>query len=109
VRSYGSKGEYDVYVFNMNFKALLPFYQYQDFANMSKNDRIRACYQHCCLPYVSNQRMSSQTLRERFKLPESGAATISLVIGSAKEAGMIKPDDTETNSIRYARYLPFWA
>jgi ATP-dependent DNA helicase RecG len=53
--------------------------------------------------------MSNQTLRDRFKLSEMAAATISLVIGATKDAGLIKPDSMETNSTRYARYLPFWA
>lgn len=84
-------------------------FAYQEFSNMSKKDRVRACYQHCCLLYVSNQRMSNQTLRDRFKLSESSGATVSLVITAAKEAGLVKPDDTESGSTRYARYLPFWA
>ena len=84
-------------------------FAHQDFAAMSKTDRIRACYQHCCLMYVTNQRMSNQSLRERFGLPESKAATVSLVISAAKEAGAIKADESETSSTRYARYLPFWA
>jgi ATP-dependent DNA helicase RecG len=84
-------------------------FAHQDFAAMSKTDRMRACYQHCCLMYVSNQRMSNQSLRERFGLPESKAATVSLVIGAAKEGGLIKADESETSSTRYARYLPFWA
>lgn len=84
-------------------------FAHQDFAAMSKADRVRACYQHCCLMYVSNQRMSNQSLRERFGLPESKAATVSLVIGAAKEGGVIKADESETSSTRYARYLPFWA
>lgn len=53
--------------------------------------------------------MSNQSLRERFKLPESKAATVSLVIGATKEASLIKPDETDSTSTRYARYLPFWA
>ena len=84
-------------------------FAHQDFADMSKPDRVRACYQHCCLKYVNNQRMSNQSLRERFKLPESKAVTVSQVIGAAKEAGLIKTDESETTSTRYARYLPFWA
>ena len=84
-------------------------FAHHDFASMSKADRIRACYQHCCLMYVSNQRMSNQSLRERFGLPESKAATVSLVIGATKEEKLIKADETETSSTRYARYLPFWA
>lgn len=84
-------------------------FAHEEFSTMSKADRIRACYQHCCLMYVTNQRMSNQSLRERFGVPESKSATISLVIGAAKEAGLIKSDESETNSTRYARYLPFWA
>lgn len=84
-------------------------FAHQDFANMSKTDRIRACYQHCCLKYVSNERMSNQSLRERFRLPESKTAIASQVIGATKEAELIKPDESDTTSTRYARYLPFWA
>jgi type I restriction enzyme, S subunit len=64
---------------------------------------------HCCLLHVSNQRMSNQTLRERFRLSEAKTATVSLVIGATKETGLIKTDDSESASTRYARYLPFWA
>jgi ATP-dependent DNA helicase RecG len=82
---------------------------HQDFSSMSKSDRTRACYQHCCLRYVSNRRMSNQSLRERFRLDESKSATVSLIISAAKEAGLVKQDDAESGSTRYARYLPFWA
>lgn len=86
-------------------------FAHQDFADMSKADRIRACYQHCCLMYVSNRRMSNQSLRERFGLPDTKAKAViaSQVIGATKEAGMIKVDASETASTRYARYLPYWA
>ncbi|XZN94442.1 MAG: ATP-binding protein [Microcoleus sp.] len=84
-------------------------FAHQDFADMSKTDRIRACYQHCCLRYVTNQPMSNQTLRERFRLSESKAVIVSLIIGSTKEDGWIKTDESESTSTRYARYLPFWA
>jgi len=82
-------------------------FAHQDFRNMSKSDRIRACYQHCCLLYVSNKRMTNQTLRERFRLSESKAATV--IIGATKEAGKIKVDESESSSTRYAHYLPYWA
>ncbi|CZH00969.1 TPA: MloB [Legionella pneumophila subsp. pneumophila] len=84
-------------------------FAHQDFAKMSKADRVRACYQHACLQYLSNKRMSNQTLRERFKLGESRAATVSLIISETKAEGLIKIDASDTNSTRYARYLPFWA
>ena len=84
-------------------------FAHQEFPAMTKADRVRACYQHCCLQYVTGQRMSNQSLRQRFGLSESKAATVSLVIGATKDAGLIKADDSETLSSRYARYLPFWA
>ena len=86
-------------------------FAHQDFADMSRSDRIRACYQHCCLLYVSNRRMSNQTLRERFKMNDSKKSTsaISIVIRATKEDGLIKQDDSESASTRYARYIPFWA
>lgn len=84
-------------------------FAHQDFSKMSKKDRIRACYQHCCLLYLSNQRMSNQSLRQRFNLPESAAATVSIIISATKDDGWIMSDDGETSSTRYARYLPFWA
>lgn len=84
-------------------------FSHQDFSDMSKSDRIRACYQHCCLLYVSNQRMSNQTLRKRFGFDESKNVLVSQVIGATKEAGLIKADDSASTSTRYARYLPFWA
>jgi ATP-dependent DNA helicase RecG len=59
--------------------------------------------------YVSNQRMSNQSLRERFGVSEAKMTTVSLVIGAAKDAGLLKVDDSETTSTRYARYLPYWA
>ncbi len=72
---------------------------------------IRACYQHCCLRYVMNEKITNQSLRERFKLPESRANTASQVIAATVEAGRIKLDTTGsgTTSKRYSRYVPFWA
>lgn len=84
-------------------------FAYQDFSAMSKRDRVRACYQHCCLMCLNIKRMSNQSLRQRFGLQESKAASVSLVISAAKEAELIKADESETTSTRYARYLPFWA
>jgi len=32
-----------------------------------------------------------------------------LHLGATKEAGLIKTDESESTSTRYACYLPFWA
>ena len=79
------------------------------FEDMDRQDRIRACYQHCCLRYVMGEKMSNQNLRERFKLPEERAESVSRIIRDAIDAGLVKLDNPETASKRYARYVPFWA
>jgi ATP-dependent DNA helicase RecG len=56
-----------------------------------------------------NQTMTNQSLRERFKLPEKKAESASRVIRDAMTAGMIRLVDPGQTSLRYRRYIPFWA
>lgn len=84
-------------------------FAHKDFEEMDRSDRVRACYQHCCLRYVTNEKMTNQSLRERFQLPEGKAETASRIIRDALDAGVIKLDDPESTSKRYAKYVPFWA
>ena len=79
------------------------------FSDMDRNDRIRACYQHCVLRYVMSERMTNQSLRERFGLSEGQSATASQIINATIEAGLIKSDEAVGGSKKYARYLPSWA
>jgi ATP-dependent DNA helicase RecG len=81
----------------------------RDFENMDREERIRACYQHCALKWVMAEHMTNQSLRERFHLPESKSASVSQVIAQAIEAGVIKSDERVGMSRKFARYLPFWA
>jgi ATP-dependent DNA helicase RecG len=80
-----------------------------DFSKMTSKDRVRAAYQHCCLKYVSNERMTNQSLRERFKVDEKQTDTVSRIIRDAQDEGLVKLEDPENASKRYARYLPYWA
>jgi len=84
-------------------------FAYTEIDAMERNDRIRACYQHCCLRYVMNEKMTNQSLRERFKLPEEKVATVSQIIAATVEAGKIKIADPTQTSTRYRNYVPFWA
>lgn len=83
----------------------------KSFRDMDRDDRIRACYQHCVLRWVMHQRMTKQTLRERFRLPATSAssATVSQVIAMTIDAKKIKADESVKGSKKYARYLPHWA
>lgn len=81
----------------------------RDFEDMDRGDRIRACYQHCALRWVMAERMTNQSLRERFRLPESKSAIVSQIISATIEDGLIKQDESVGASRRYSRYLPIWA
>jgi predicted HTH transcriptional regulator len=84
-------------------------YSYKALNDLDKKEKIRACYQHACLKYVSNEKMTNQSLRERFKIEDQNAATASRIIRDALEDGVIKEDDPESKSRKYASYIPIWA
>lgn len=76
--------------------------------DMEKADRVRACYLHACLRYVTRQPMTNTSLRERFGIDEKNAATASNLLNEAVDAGVIAIQDP-TVGYRLRRYLPFWA
>jgi ATP-dependent DNA helicase RecG len=84
-------------------------YAHKKLNDMDKADKIRACYQHCCLKYVSNDRMTNQTLRERFQIEAQNAAIASRILRDALDEGVIKEEDPESKSRKFASYIPFWA
>ena len=81
----------------------------KSFRDMDGSARIRACYQHCVLQWVLRKQMTNQSLRERFGVSDGSANTISQIITSAVEQGLIKSDPNAPDSRRYARYIPDWA
>jgi ATP-dependent DNA helicase RecG len=79
-----------------------------NFAAMSKDDRIRACYQHATLRYLEERPMSNGSLRERLGLNKNQYPQVSNVINDALAAGLIRPLDIDQGN-RQARYVPHWA
>jgi len=78
-------------------------YGHREFKDMTREDRIRACWQHCVLKYVSKQFMTNTTLRERFNLKgKNDYVQVSKIIRTCIEKGLIKQDDSK-------RYIPAWA
>lgn len=75
---------------------------------MDKQDKIRACYLHACLRYVSGEYMTNQSLRERFGIEEQNYPMASRIIADTIKAGLIKDYDAESKSKKYARYVPYW-
>ena len=52
--------------------------------------------------------MTNSSLRERFGLESTSAASISRLIKEAVNAKLIKPLDPTTSN-RYMKYIPAWA
>lgn len=96
--------------FQANYgRTTVTIYGPKKFSRMNRNDRVRACYQHCVMKWIMSERMINSSLRERFGLPESKSAIVSQVIVATTEEGLIKLDERAGTSRKYARYLPFWA
>lgn len=76
------------------------------FPAMTSEERVRACYQHAVLKFVSGERMRNSTLRERFGIETRNAAQVSQVIRLALDRKLIRSADPDKPQ---AAYVPFWA
>jgi predicted HTH transcriptional regulator len=76
------------------------------FREMDNDARVRACYQHSVLMYLSEKKMTNSTLRDRFGISKHNAAQVSKVIAQALERGLIK--QSRPWSPTKGHYLPFW-
>lgn len=79
------------------------------FSDMTKPERAHACYQHACLRYVQEKQMTNMSLRGRFGLPAKRHASVSRVIKSAMDDGLVKVFENGSAVGRGASYVPFWA
>jgi len=75
---------------------------------MDKQAKIRACYLHACLKYVSGELMTNQSIRHRFAIDERNYPMASRIISDTIKAGLIRDYDPENKSRKYAKYAPFW-
>ncbi len=92
-----------------NFSTTVTLYAPRSFEKMSKDDRIRACYLHCCLKYVQQEKMNNLSLRNRFKLNSHQISIVSSIIKDTIAANLIKVNPENKDSSKYRTYLPYWA
>jgi predicted HTH transcriptional regulator len=83
-------------------------FSHKPLSAMAKADRVRSCYLHACLRYVSRKEMTNSSLRERFGVEEQNRSTVSRLIREAVESGAIVAADPNA-APKMMRYLPFWA
>ncbi len=77
---------------------------------MSKEDKIRACYQHACLQWVSNAQMSNCSLRKRLGIKDSNYPMASRIIKDSINSDRIKPYAYGSQtSKKNSRYVPYWS
>ena len=77
-------------------------------AEMDGQERLRACYLHACLQFVTGRRTTNGSLRERLGVRDKNASMVSRILGEAVNAGLIVVANPE-NGLRSRHYVPFWA
>jgi len=84
-------------------------YAHKTLRQMDRQDRVRACYQHAALRFVSNDVMTNSSLRDRFGIEQQNYSMASRIIAETVEEGLIRRFDPDSRSKKHARYVPFWA
>ncbi|MCD8213247.1 MAG: hypothetical protein LUC34_04245 [Campylobacter sp.] len=83
-------------------------YAHKELKDMYKDEKIRACYLHCCLKYIQKDYMTNTTLRERFGIDTKNSSLASKIINLAIEDGKIAIYD-ESVGAKARAYIPIWA
>ena len=78
------------------------------FAEMSREERIDACYQHCCLKYVSGDLMTNGSLRKRFGIAKQNYPMVHRIITDSIAEQLVKRDPATGKSKRNVSYIPAW-
>jgi ATP-dependent DNA helicase RecG len=78
----------------------------RSFGDMTRDERVRACYFHAVLKFLNGERMKNASLCQRLGIAPKNAAQATLVINKTLEAGLIKAADPDRPRGGYA---PFWA
>ncbi len=90
-------------------RTTVTLFAYRKYADLDRQERIYACYQHACLKYVTNDKMTNLTLRERLGIGKQNYPMASRIIKDTLIAGKIKEEKTENQSRNNKGYVPFWA
>ena len=81
----------------------------KDLSEMTKQEKIEACYQHACLVYEDNRAINNQSVRDRFGIDKNHSHVASRIIADTLEAKKIKLSDESITSKKYATYIPYYA
>jgi len=77
------------------------------FGELSKEEKLRACFFHCVLCWIKNDYMSNTSLRDRFMLPQEDYQAVSAIISESVKKRRVTPADVNQGK-RNAKYVPYW-
>lgn len=78
----------------------------RSFAEMTPDERVRACYFHAVMKFLSGDKMKNSSLCTRLGIAAKNAAQATAVINRTLDAGMIRVADPDHPR---AGYVPHWA
>lgn len=78
----------------------------RSFAEMTQDERVRACYFHAVLKFLSGDKMKNASLCARLGIATKNAAQATAVINKTLDSGLIRVADPEHPR---AGYVPHWA
>lgn len=79
------------------------------YTEMTRTEKIQACYQHTCLLYEEGRELTNQSLRERLNMPKNNSAGASRIIADTVEEGLIKLSNKAHESKKFSSYVPYYA
>ena len=83
-------------------------YPQKSLKDMTKQEKIDACYQHACLMYEEDTPISNRSVRARFELNDHQSSVASRIIADTLDAGLLKLSDADISSRKYATYIPYY-
>jgi len=83
-------------------------YSSEKIESLSKEDRVRACFQHCVIKYILKDYMTNSSFRERMNLEDNQHTISSNIIKQTIDSWLIKVLDSTNKANRYTKYVPFW-
>ena len=83
-------------------------FPHKKITDMTKEEKVEACYQHACLINEDGKTMNNQSVRERFNLKKTDSSVASRIIADTLEAGLIKVANTDIVAKKLMTYVPYY-
>ena len=83
-------------------------FPHKKLTDMTKEEKVEACYQHACLINEDGKTMNNQSVRERFNLKKTDSSVASRIIADTLEAGLIKVANTDIVAKKLMTYVPYY-